>query len=215
MKLKNLEIKLTNIKGLTENKTLVIPSFFPLYAWENKQINELFVDLNNSFKEGSDYFMGGLLSTNFDENNFYIFEGINRLTTILHILKEFSNLENINQNTKKEINNVCFNQDIERLLIETNSGELKPPLIPNSTKKHIKDIITQHYGKWSAEELEAFIIFHIHNNFFIFRNIDSLNQENKTETFIGVLNIHKQLNSRGKKFNVEEINDIINTLKNK
>jgi hypothetical protein len=214
MKLKDLQINVLNLEQLMKERKFIIPSFLPIYDWEKQQVDDLFRDLLMSYKQQNDYFLGDLFSTNFNPNVFHLFEGTNRLTTILEILQGLSTIEQTNKETKTLIQTICLDEQDSRIMVEKESGGTRPPVVPTSLKHHIGDVIHNLFKNTpSAEEIQHLVTFIIQNIFFIFKNIDSVaHNTHKNKQLAQVLKTYRQINIRGKSFNSKEIDVAIQEL---
>jgi len=215
MKLRHLQTNLSNIYDLTNDNFIIIPHFFPLYDWGKQQIDDLVKDLLKSYLRDEDYFMGGIFSTKLHEQDFYIVEGMNRLTTLYYMLNKLQpKLDTEHHKTLAgKLDSVLKTNEADSLLLETKSGERKNPIISSSIKEYI-DLKIEKLGETlSEEDMPKFIDYIIFNNYFMHKCIPNNENTTKDEAMLKVLKVYKQLNIRGKKFDAEGFDEIIDKLR--
>ena len=95
-----------NLKTLLEifnNKFFRIPDYQRGYAWEDKQLNDFWSDLNNLDDERIHY--TGMITVEEKSDVYYVIDGQQRLTTIIILLKvllDSYNDEMVGENYEKD-----------------------------------------------------------------------------------------------------------------
>jgi hypothetical protein len=80
--LNQLQIDLKGIASVLKDKRLRVPKYQREYSWGNKNVQDLFNDLETSFMAGSkEYFLGTIVLTE-EQGETYVVDGQQRLTTI-------------------------------------------------------------------------------------------------------------------------------------
>ena len=112
-----------------------IPDFQRQYSWKNNNLEELWKDLNEAYKNNDEiYFLGSIVLVNEKSNKFSIIDGQQRLTTLVImmdvLLKDYSN--KLNKNMLKRIkkyhsnefqlqNNPSYDQEFQEEIREVES----------------------------------------------------------------------------------------------
>ena len=92
-----------NISKIFDDKTkYVIPAYQRPYSWTKNECKELFEDLQTAYYENKKdgYFLGSLILSTVDENEYEVIDGQQRLTTLIMFLKVLYNFDNKNKKLK-------------------------------------------------------------------------------------------------------------------
>ncbi len=83
----------------------VIPAYQRPYSWTKNECKELFEDLKIAYYENKkeEYFLGSLILSTVDENEFEVIDGQQRLTTLIMFLKVLYYFDNKNKKLKNAI----------------------------------------------------------------------------------------------------------------
>lgn len=127
-----------NISKVFDDKTkYIIPPYQRPYSWTKNECEELFEDLKTAYfenkKEG--YFLGNLILSTTDENEYEVIDGQQRLTTFIMFLKVLYFYDNENNKLKNSIwiiddrKDEIISQKVEtNVFIEKDSNSFKEVL---------------------------------------------------------------------------------------
>ena len=89
-----------NISKIFDDKTkYLIPAYQRPYSWTKNECKELFEDLETAYSENKKdgYFLGSLILSTVDENEYEVIDGQQRLTTLIMFLMGLYNFDNKNK----------------------------------------------------------------------------------------------------------------------
>ncbi len=131
---RSLSMVFTNDNSKSQVK-FYIPDFQRQYSWKNNNLEELWKDLNEAFKNNDDiYFLGSIVLVAENSNKFSIIDGQQRLTTIVImmdvLIKDFSTIiskkllkriQKYHSNIFQLQNNPSYDQEFHVEIREKNS----------------------------------------------------------------------------------------------
>lgn len=218
-----------------ENDEFIIPYFQRKYRWTEKEINELFQDIENAFiQKNKNYYLNeiilGCLITNRKE--FYIIDGQQRFTTLYLFFKIFSEefyeekdvfKDFLNRKILKRTDRKGYAiENEDKLIYENKNGDrinyldyYKKDKDIQNAENEIRKIIKRFYEKYK-EEFETKMIDFILELNFDSKKISSVYREvTKKELFEYCLEYFEKINIRGLKFSEEDIKILKENLNNK
>lgn len=138
-----------HISKIFDDKTkYVIPAYQRPYSWTNNECKELFEDLKTAYyenkKEG--YFLGSLILSTVDENEFEVIDGQQRLTTLIMFLKVLYSFDNRNKKLK---NSIWIIDDREDKIIEQ---RVVTNVFMEKDSLSFKDVLSENYEYMDSKD---------------------------------------------------------------
>ena len=186
-----------NISKIFDDKTkYLIPAYQRPYSWTKNECKELFEDLETAYSENKKdgYFLGSLILSTVDENEYEVIDGQQRLTTLIMFLKVLYNFDNKNKKLK---NSIWITDDREDKIIEQ---RVVTNVFMEKDSLYFKDVLDEQYKyEESKDKNDNFRT----NTFFFFETISKFIKDgNNMEDFIdfilykvSLLPIHTQSDS--------------------
>ena len=130
-----------SVSNLFDNIEYVIPIYQRNYAWGEKEIIQLLIDINDSGKK-SNYYLGNLIVDKNKPNSFYVIDGQQRLTTLFLLFKcLYENDEEYKNNWYSIQNSLRFEaREISNIALKNNFEEFKSN--DNNTAMELKNGFT-------------------------------------------------------------------------
>ena len=151
--LDKINISLKGIGQYLKLKGLIVPKYQRDYAWEEKHVNDLLIDISNAIQnEEKEYFIGSIVVKNNENERSEVVDGQQRLATITILINCIKSIfENEGNNRKAfQITNdflmtheLRTEEDVPRLILNDNDHEFFFSQILNnkpnpSTKKDLR-----------------------------------------------------------------------------
>lgn len=151
--LDKINISLKGIGQYLKLKGLMVPKYQRDYAWEEKHVNDLLLDISNALQnEEKEYFIGSIVVKNNENERSEVVDGQQRLATITILINSIKSIFEKEGNEKKanQISNdflmtheLRTEEDVPRLILNDNDHDFffshvlndKPNL---STKKEVR-----------------------------------------------------------------------------
>lgn len=151
--LDKINISLKGIGQYLKLKGLMVPKYQRDYAWEEKHVNDLLLDISNALQnEEKEYFIGSIVVKNNENERSEVVDGQQRLATITILINSIKSIFEKEGNEKKanQISNdflmtheLRTEEDVPRLILNNNDHDFffshvlndKPNL---STKKEVR-----------------------------------------------------------------------------
>jgi uncharacterized protein with ParB-like and HNH nuclease domain len=151
--LDKINISLKGIGQYLKLKGLIVPKYQRDYAWEEKHVNDLLMDISNALQnEEKEYFIGSIVVKNNENDRSEVVDGQQRLATITILINIIKSIFEKEGNDRKafQISNdflmtheLRTEEDVPRLILNDNDHEFffshvlnnKPNL---STKKEVR-----------------------------------------------------------------------------
>ena len=90
--LTKLDIDLVGLGNFLMNKKLTVPTYQRSYAWTDKQVNDLLLDISNAIDNSEpEYFIGTIVTTKNSSKRPEVVDGQQRLATVTIILAAIRN----------------------------------------------------------------------------------------------------------------------------
>jgi len=221
MRLPSCNINQENIEYAFNNyNRLIVPSFQRGYSWDEEQIDDLFSDIIEGFKnEDEDLLIGNIVTITFNRKELLILDGQQRISTMFVIIEELSNkvvkypkLKNILSSIYRNIDGygVDFGKKLLRESYDSSYNDLN---IPIDKLNYIINKVQELILSYENFEDKGSIIDYILSITFINQTYMAVNYKNKDEVLSNILEYFYKFNTRGKTFNEQETLEIVNKLK--
>ncbi len=151
--LDKINISLKGIGQYLKLKGLIVPKYQRDYAWEEKHVNDLLIDISNALKnEEKEYFIGSIVVKNNENDRSEVVDGQQRLATITIIINSIKSIFEKEGNERKafQISNdflmtheLRSEEDVPRLILNDNDHDFFFSHVLNdkpnqSTKKDLR-----------------------------------------------------------------------------
>lgn len=195
-----------------KNEKYIIPSYQREYSWTEKEVNELFDDLIESFEKGIQPQFGNIILLTQDRTNFMVIDGQQRLTTmflIAHTIKEKfpTKYSQLNDKIEEIYNTKTYYRDVKgenRLSRENNKEQSVPLFIIQLVEKRIAELKDRYED---FEEKDGIVDYFISSVFIVQTFWDDTNFK---DSFNTIIDYFAKTNTRGLSFNQDELKDIQN-----
>ena len=181
------QLSYTDIMNNINRGNLIIPAFQRDYAWEEKQIDEMFLDLQEGFKNKQGVLLGNIITiTESDKIDYFLLDGQQRIVTmniIFTILKPLISVNGMLDKVLHTLDRRGITVTGDKLVRENASGGMSKKMF-----KYLEDkITTEILPQETWDEKDGFLDFLLADVTFIHQSYISFDIDADTKDVLNYL----------------------------